>query len=282
MVAMKQQQVTATPVNSAASVAREQQNQVTTNDAAVYNQIRNGNGVNHSVGNENSSTSGGGSSLNVSGGSPSDSDALSGSAVAAAANVEDDRSNDSEIEEKLLFSGTDPDTIELAKSFWKSVTLQPPLESSLISTHIQQRLPKAPKLNPASNKPNLAHKAAKKDAALDKFFMRANQKMLVDRAEHIKRLAYHRMQMLQLLEKRKKERIKKELVSEDFKPVKASEIEELASMTLNGSEDDDAPLYTEEELEQELAMLKTFETTILREIQTPSTPPTSAPEQDTK
>ena len=42
MVAMKQQQVTATPVNSAASVAREQQNQVTTNDAAVYNQIRNG------------------------------------------------------------------------------------------------------------------------------------------------------------------------------------------------------------------------------------------------
>ena len=56
-----------------------------------------GNGVNHSVGNENSSTSGGGSSLNVSGGSPSDSDALSGSAVAAAANVEDDRSNDSEV-----------------------------------------------------------------------------------------------------------------------------------------------------------------------------------------
>ena len=76
--------------------------------------------------------------------------------------------------------------------------------------------------------------------------------------------------------------LQKELVSEDFKPVKASEIEELASMTLNGSEDDDAPLYTEEELEQELAMLKTFETTILREIQTPSTPPTSAPEQDTK
>ena len=36
--------------------------------------------------------------------------------------------------------------------------------------------------------PNLAHKAAKKDAALDKFFMRANQKMLADRAEHIKRL----------------------------------------------------------------------------------------------
>ena len=56
-----------------------------------------------------------------------------------------------QIEEKLLFSGTDPDTIELAKSFWKSVTLQPPLESSLISTHIEQRLPKAPKLNPASN-----------------------------------------------------------------------------------------------------------------------------------
>ena len=47
--------------------------------------------------------------------------------------------------------------------------------------------------------------------------------------------------------------------------MKSNEIEEF-SLVENG---EDAPLYTEEELERELEMLKTFETTILREIQTP-------------
>ena len=53
---------------------------------------------------------------------------------------------DSKSGERLVFSGTDRDTIELAKSFWKSVTLQPPLESNLVSSNIKQRLPKAPQV----------------------------------------------------------------------------------------------------------------------------------------
>ena len=112
--------VTLTPVNSAASVAR---------DAEVGRTNQNGGKDEYPLAPTNHST-------------PSDS--LSG-AVAV-----DEGSNSSGIEEKLVFSGTDPDTIELAKSFWKSVTLQPPLESNLIATQIGQRLPKAPSVT--SNK----------------------------------------------------------------------------------------------------------------------------------
>ena len=53
-------------------------------------------------------------------------------------------------EERLVFSGTDRDTIEMAKSFWQSVTLQPPLESNLVAFNIKQRLPKAPQVQSVS------------------------------------------------------------------------------------------------------------------------------------
>ena len=121
--------------------------------------------------------------------------------------ADDEKNSNDEVEEKLVFSGTDPDSIELAKSFWKSVTLQPPIESSLISNNINQRLPKAPSVKTVRiselpdvrtvrfhylflmiSEPTVFHERAREDAVLKQFFARANEKLLVDRTERIKRL----------------------------------------------------------------------------------------------
>lgn len=42
------------------------------------------------------------------------------------------------------FSGSSPDDIAYAKTFWQSVQLQPPMESRLVSSDIKQRLRIAP------------------------------------------------------------------------------------------------------------------------------------------
>ena len=81
--------------------------------------------------------------------------------------------------------------------------------------------------------------------------------------QRVKRLAYHRMQMLQILEKKKKERMQKEFISEDFKPSQQT--------VMDFSElQEEVALYTEDELAWELEQLNSFERTILREVQTPS------------
>lgn len=42
------------------------------------------------------------------------------------------------------FSGSSPEDISYAKTFWQSVQLQPPMESRLVSSDIKQRLRVAP------------------------------------------------------------------------------------------------------------------------------------------
>ena len=96
-----------------------------------------------------------------------------------------------------------------------------------------------------------------------RFFAQAHEKTVTDETERVKRLAYHRMQMLQILEKKKKERMQKEFISEDFKPSQQT--------VMDFSElQEEVALYTEDELAWELEQLNSFERTILREVRTPS------------
>ena len=109
----------------------------------------------------------------------------------------------------LIFSGSSEEDVEHAKCFWKSLTLQPPLESRLVSADIKQRLPVA---KPSTGKKNTSQNA-EKSFQEDMFRACAQQLQKLDEKERYETLSKKRQEALNLLQKQRAERIVMEHIS---------------------------------------------------------------------
>ncbi|XP_064207067.1 cilia- and flagella-associated protein HOATZ isoform X1 [Anguilla rostrata] len=114
-----------------------------------------------------------------------------------------------------VFAGSSEEDVSYAKVFWSSVTLQPPLESRLVSADISQRLKVA-------GNPQHYVSTGNEPPVLD---LRSEENLqaayLKERAEEKKRyleMAKHRDEVIALLRRQREERIKKEMISLPYKP----------------------------------------------------------------
>ncbi|KAM8927041.1 cilia- and flagella-associated protein HOATZ [Pelodytes ibericus] len=115
-----------------------------------------------------------------------------------------------------VFEGSSEQDVISAKIFWNSVTLQPPLESRLVSGDMEQRLKAAgsPKLQK-----NYAHQLPIEDLRTEYFILQAqNEECIKQRAMYIEK-AQKREEIIALLKKQREDRIKKEAISLAYKPV---------------------------------------------------------------
>ncbi|KXJ25158.1 UPF0722 protein [Exaiptasia diaphana] len=119
-------------------------------------------------------------------------------------------------DDMVCFSGSSAEEIELAKRFWQSI--YPPVKpkSALVVKEIDQRLRTAPK---PQNDANYAHKSVKElettenDLALDQFRQDAEKRRIIEEQEYKERISDFRKESQNLIQKRRKERIKKEEIS---------------------------------------------------------------------
>ncbi|XP_023669347.1 cilia- and flagella-associated protein HOATZ isoform X2 [Paramormyrops kingsleyae] len=117
-----------------------------------------------------------------------------------------------------VFAGSSIEDVTYAKVFWSSVTLQPPLESRLVSASISQRLkvagdpqPSLEQSTPNKEEEDLLETAYRRQRAAEK------QKYLD--------MAKKRQDIIALLKKQREDRIKKETISLPYKPRKCDKHE---------------------------------------------------------
>ena len=127
------------------------------------------------------------------------------------------RDPDSEMKEEncLIFADSPVEDVNHAKSFWKSLTLQPPLESRLVSADIRQRLrvatpPEKSKVNPL--------KLGWEERKTAVFLHKAHEEVLKEEKEKYQKTMSQREAALNLLHKQRIERLQKEAISIQFKP----------------------------------------------------------------
>nr|XP_033774674.1 UPF0722 protein C11orf88 homolog isoform X3 [Geotrypetes seraphini] len=118
-------------------------------------------------------------------------------------------------EQFMIFAGSSEEDMAFATLFWKSVILQPPLESTLVFNDVQQRLKVA---QPKTPQPNVAHQVPEEDYKNTLRFLEVQQKQEVaEKAQYLLK-ARRRKDIIALLRKQRAERIKKEKVSLLYKP----------------------------------------------------------------
>ncbi|KAI4875722.1 hypothetical protein NFI96_024238 [Prochilodus magdalenae] len=102
-----------------------------------------------------------------------------------------------------VFEGSSQENVAYAKVFWNSLSLQPPVESSLVSVDIRQRLKVA-------RTPQPTHHAARHSAHSknDEILQRAYQKQMEDERKRYLEMAKKRDEIMMLLKKQREERIK--------------------------------------------------------------------------
>ncbi|XP_041634347.1 cilia- and flagella-associated protein HOATZ [Cheilinus undulatus] len=109
-----------------------------------------------------------------------------------------------------VFEGSSPEDISHAKHFWSSQSLQPPLESRLVSADIRQRLPVSRPRVSSTAGPRLPSS----EPPLSVQALRQRQ----EERRRYEAMADQRKEILALLRRQRELRIQKELVSEGFKP----------------------------------------------------------------
>ncbi|XP_062845065.1 cilia- and flagella-associated protein HOATZ [Trichomycterus rosablanca] len=112
-----------------------------------------------------------------------------------------------------VFEGSSQEDVAYAKVFWSSLCLQPPVESSLESVDITQRLRIAKNTQTSSDGPKTSPCSAN-----DEFLQRAYQLQKQEEKRRYLEMAKKRDEIIALLKKQREDRIKKELVSLPHKP----------------------------------------------------------------
>nr|XP_033774676.1 UPF0722 protein C11orf88 homolog isoform X5 [Geotrypetes seraphini] len=108
-------------------------------------------------------------------------------------------------EQFMIFAGSSEEDMAFATLFWKSVILQPPLESTLVFNDVQQRLKVA---QPKTPQPNVAHQVPEEDYKNTLRFLEVQQKQEVaEKAQYLLK-ARRRKDIIALLRKQRAERIK--------------------------------------------------------------------------
>ncbi|XP_018081396.1 cilia- and flagella-associated protein HOATZ-like isoform X1 [Xenopus laevis] len=114
-----------------------------------------------------------------------------------------------------VFSGSCERDVSLCKIFWNSVTLQPPLESRLVSGDIEQRLRAA---GSTKQNKNITHQQSVENPKMEYFLFEAQQKQYLKEKANYLNKANKREEIIELLKKQREERIKKEEISQAYKP----------------------------------------------------------------
>ncbi|KAM9440458.1 cilia- and flagella-associated protein HOATZ isoform 1-T1 [Clarias gariepinus] len=124
-----------------------------------------------------------------------------------------------------VFEGSSLEDVAHAKVFWSSLYLQPPIESSLVSVDVSQRLKvaKDPQCKPSNNLPKQPP-WFNSNGILQK----AYQLQMQDEKQRYLKMAKRHDEILNLLKKQREDRIKKEMVSRLHKPSRPESTERLA------------------------------------------------------
>ncbi|XP_056398381.1 cilia- and flagella-associated protein HOATZ isoform X2 [Hyla sarda] len=113
-----------------------------------------------------------------------------------------------------VFAGSSEHDVMCSRIFWNSVTLQPPLESRLVSGDVEQRLRAAREAKPRKNDTQ-----QELDELKTQYFLLEAQRVRdVEQRSVYMQKAKRREEIIALLKKQREDRIKKELVSFGHKP----------------------------------------------------------------
>ncbi|XP_035510362.1 UPF0722 protein C11orf88 homolog [Morone saxatilis] len=108
-----------------------------------------------------------------------------------------------------VFDGSSPEDVSHARQLWSSLSLLPPLESRLVSADIRQRLP--------VSRPQRSSTAGPKQWAPEPPRGPAVRQRQEERQRYAD-MADQRRETLALLGRQREQRVRRELVSVDFKP----------------------------------------------------------------
>ncbi|XP_067826836.1 cilia- and flagella-associated protein HOATZ [Heptranchias perlo] len=112
-----------------------------------------------------------------------------------------------------VFAGSSQEDVAYAKVFWSSLSLQPPLESRLVSGDIKQRLKVAQRGGQCCHcKPTQA------DIKSKQLLIEAHMQLKAEEKARYFEKAKKREEILELINKQREERIKKELLALPYKP----------------------------------------------------------------
>ncbi|XP_059405872.1 cilia- and flagella-associated protein HOATZ isoform X1 [Carassius carassius] len=135
-----------------------------------------------------------------------------------------------------VFDGASQEDVAYAKVFWSSLSLQPPIESRLVSADIRQRLRAAKTPHSTRATTNKASLSKRDDEIQQDVYLKQKQE---ERQKYIE-MAKKREQIIALLKKQRDERIKKEMISDQNKTRKGNLVDKrLASKPLSSSVDED-------------------------------------------
>ena len=114
-----------------------------------------------------------------------------------------------QVPEVTVFHGSILEEVEHAKSFWKSLTLQPPLESRLVSAEIRQRLRVAP---PPTRLKCRREREIQKDQRHEQLLEKMRKREADEERMRYLTLAEKREAVLDLLYKQRAQRLDKEMI----------------------------------------------------------------------
>ncbi|KAJ1189273.1 hypothetical protein NDU88_006022 [Pleurodeles waltl] len=122
---------------------------------------------------------------------------------------------DVDIPEVMVFAGSSEMDVCYARIFWNSVTLQPPLESRLVSGDIRQRLRTAP---PPAPQINVAPQLSPFDQKIEQILLETQKALKAEEKAYYLEKAQKREEILALLRTQREERLKKEQVFLNHRP----------------------------------------------------------------
>ncbi|CAH3191675.1 unnamed protein product [Porites evermanni] len=117
---------------------------------------------------------------------------------------------------EVTFSGSSAETIELAKSFWKSIQPPPAPKSTLFVSGLNHRLPTASVIHNGFSLSDQSSRSVVNDGnflGLQRHLEDAKKRKEREEAEYIQKMTSHREEVQQTLAQRKAERLKKEEIS---------------------------------------------------------------------
>ncbi|KAM4650992.1 cilia- and flagella-associated protein HOATZ [Discoglossus pictus] len=118
-----------------------------------------------------------------------------------------------------VFTGSSERDVLCCKMFWNSVTLQPPLESRLVSGDMHQRKKAAGSPGAKKNEKNYTFQHLLEDIKTECFLLEANKEQNMEQKATYLQKAKRREEIIALLKKQREERIKKEAISRAHRPV---------------------------------------------------------------
>ncbi|XP_043533690.1 cilia- and flagella-associated protein HOATZ isoform X6 [Chiloscyllium plagiosum] len=118
-----------------------------------------------------------------------------------------------------VFTGSAAEDVAYAKVFWSSLSLQPPLESRLVSGDIKQRLKVAQAPGHGRCTVQCCHcQPTQEDIKSKQLLIEAHMQLKADEKARLLEKAKKRKEILELINKQREERVRKELLALPYKP----------------------------------------------------------------